>query len=255
MFIAVLVSAGMLFSQTPVDVDAGVDEFFKEFTAKRKVVRVLRADFVQKTIAPDETLFTDGRLLYVQPRRVLFETEEPERILLADGVRVFEHEPPLKQCVAYSMEDNPQLEIFFLAFESDASKIRTRYAVRLEPGEDGAHVLYLAPKPEDEDEAVFREVRLELDAENMLPRAIQVRMEEGSELRIDVKSAAVNGPLKPEETQLNLPEGTTFIDENDQVERIRAEGKRIPKALTPLEEPAPAMEVKPLNAPAEDAQP
>ena len=41
------------------------DAFFKEFAEKRDGIEVLEADFMQKSIVPEEILTTEGSLIYM----------------------------------------------------------------------------------------------------------------------------------------------------------------------------------------------
>ncbi len=235
------------------------DAFFADFAEKRDGIRVLEARFSQQTVVPDEVITTQGTLLYAKPRRIVFRTEEPERVMLIDGGRGYEYEPEIQQCLVYDLEDNAQSDIFFMAFDSDTTRLRGEYDVSLFSIEDerGSQGILVRPKAGSSAEEAFVEVALYLRDSDLMPYSIRIVNDEESQLIFVVTGIQVNGAPTAEDTQILLAEGTKVVI-NDQVsETVSAEGKRIPEALI-LERPeAPsgpeAVEIKELVEPEESA--
>ena len=73
------------------------ETFLERFTEKRTGIETLAAQFEQETILPDEVLFTEGEILFVAPRRILYRTADPQRVTLIDDDRVYEYEPEIRQ--------------------------------------------------------------------------------------------------------------------------------------------------------------
>jgi outer membrane lipoprotein-sorting protein len=210
------------------------DDFFDDFRAKRDGIRMLQADFVQKTVLPGEVLLSEGSLLYAQPRRIVFHTDEPDRYTLVDGRRGYEYEAEIKQLVIYDMEDNPEADIFFLGFENDTEALRNGFDVSLfdTPGESrGAHGLLVKPKEPESPDAYFVQVSLYLRDKDYLPYRIHIVNDRESEVILEVKNFVVNGAPPPEATQLLLPEGTKIIENDTVVETVGEGGKRVPDPL------------------------
>ncbi len=259
-FLAVAMLAGMA---GVAQEDNSFEAFFAEFAAKREGVEVLEANFEQKTVLPDEILTTEGSLLYAKPRRIVFRTEDPEQTILIDGRRVWEHEPDIKQMVSYDLADDPRMDVFFVAFDSDTERLRRVYDVGLLTTQDdprGSRGIVVKPKLEDGEDALFREVNVYLRHGDLLPYRIRIVNDEESEVFIDVQELTVNGAPPPERTQIRLPEGTTIIENDEVVETVGPEGKGVPEALQFMPEPSGGaaedredtqVEVKTLEAPGE----
>ncbi len=223
-----------------------IDAFWTEFTAKRAGIRTLAAQFSQDEIVPEDTWQTNGSLVYVNPRRILFRYEAPDPSYLIDGSRCYIHESDLKQLRVLELEDNPQTEALFLGFDDDTKRLKEAYHIELpdvakEP--EGARCLVLRPRATGE-EAPFEKVTLFLRAEDYLPYRIHIQNEAESQVIIRVSDFIVNGPMPPEQSRLELPEGTDIIENDQKIETVGAGGKRVPEAaaLLVLQQPASAEE-------------
>lgn len=205
------------------------DRFFREFAEKRQGVETLQAKFVQVSVLPDERLSTNGSLLYSKPRRILYRTDDPERATLVDGRYGYEYEPAIKQLVMYDLEEFPQVDAFFLGFDEDIESLRESYQVDVfdvkSDGESGKHGIKLKPKPEDVDDAFFREVAIHLRDKDFLPYRIVIDNEEDSQtvIEIDQSSYVINGQVSAKQTQIFVAQGTDVVL-NDEVIRTVGEG-------------------------------
>jgi outer membrane lipoprotein-sorting protein len=231
----------------PIDFDA----FFEEFSAKRDSIGVLQAEFEQRAYLPDEVLTSDGTLLYVKPRRILFRLEDPERITLIDGRTGYEYEPEVRQVLSYSLEDRPEADVFFLGFAGDLNTLREAYDVNVFETPDetqGTRGVQIRPKPGSEEEAYFQEVDLYLRDADFLPYRIHIINDAESHTVLDFLSYTLNGDVTPEQTQIALEEGTKVVENDQVVEKVAEGGKRIPEAASiPAVGEAVTIELKPAD--------
>ena len=222
-----------------------VDEFFAEFAKKREHIQTLQAEFVQDNVSQDETMRSGGRIAFAKPKQLLFEYRDPAIVYAIDGNRVFEYEADLKQVQIYDIEDSAQADAFFIAFDNDASRLREAYDVTLEdgrPGDCGQRVLTLLPKKSEdenaESNALFREIRLYLRAEDLLPCRIRALNEEGTEVIITISAYAINDATATIGTQFTVPEGTMIVENEDKFDTVGPGGKLLPEK--PAAPPTPA---------------
>lgn len=235
----------ILFVGAAADQDTAFDAFFAEFASKREGIRTLEAEFAQESVIPEETIESEGSVVYVKPRRIVFKYAEPDPTYLIDGSRAYEYAPDLKQLQVYDLEDNPQTEVFFLGFDDDTRRLREAYQVEVfEPaGEpEGARGIRLRPETAEGEEACFEQVTLFLRAEDYLPYRIHIVNDPESQVTIRVTGFVVNGALDPERTQIHLPEGTTIIEHDELVETVGPGGLGVPK-------PTPVSDAKGADAP------
>ena len=227
--------ASVLLVLSAISADPGdVDTFLKEFTAKREGVVALDAEFSQRNVLPDEKIETEGTLLFVHPRRILFHTNDPDRTTLVDDRRGYEYDAEIKQLQIFDIEDNPQADIFFLGFSSNTDNLRKAYDLSLFTTSDdprGARGLTIRPKQDSKEQAYFLEVQIYLRDEDYLPYRIHIMNDKESEVFIDVKSINKEVRPSPQMTQIFLPEHTKVVDNDRVVETVGPGGKRIPDAL------------------------
>lgn len=244
-----------------------LDTFFDELARKRDGIVVLQADFVQKTMLPDEIVSTPGSLVYAEPRRIVLRTEDPERVTLLDGRTGYEYEPPIKQVTVFDLEDSPQTDVFFLAFEDDVARLREKYTLHLfDAGDDrGARGIAVTPKPGAASRAWFERVDLYLRDDDMLPWRMHIEHAEEPDVIVDIQRYRVNEAPDPRRTQIHLAPGTTII-KNDAVAGVTEEDRYIPEPIlfgdasedAPTGEddaPAPGVQAVPLPAPAGGDEP
>lgn len=227
--------------------DKSVDAFFSEFVSKREHIQTITAEFVQENINPDETMRSAGRIVYVKPKQLLFEYRDPAILYAVDGLRVYQYEPDLEQVQVYEIEDSPQADAFFIAFDSDTRRLREVYDVATEeakPGDCGARVLKLTPKTSpnsDEDgEHPYAAIYLYLNAETLLPCRIRAVDDAGAEVLINIQNYVVNDSASTPSISFRVPEGTKIV-ENDGERVITAGpgGLTLPQQLGSTPAPAP----------------
>lgn len=254
--IASLIFAASALVAAPPELDA----FFEEFTRKRADIKVLQAEFTEKSITPDETFISEGDLLFAQPRRIVRRTHYPyDSAVVIDGVQSVEYEPEVKQAVRSDLSQVREADILFFGFDADTTRLRENYDVSVFEVKDnplGRFGLVIKPKA-GEAEPPFDTVTLYLTDDTLLPYRLHVVFDAESELQVDMGDYILNGPVAAESTQIRLQEGTKLIENDRVVETVGPEGKLVPEAPAPaLSEtppsaiPAPELvEVKPLEEP------
>ena len=230
------------------------DRFFEEFVEKRGQIATLQAEFTQQTIMPDEIIETKGRLLYIQPRRLIFLTEDPKQSILLDAKTGYLYEEDAEQVTIFDLVDAAEMELFFLPFENNPEQLRERYSLTLFEITDeaqGKRGLMLEPlaKPDAEEDAekTFERIRLYLRDKDFLPFRIEVVNPDETRVVIDVPDYQVNQPLLPEATQLKLLPGTDIFEGDVFLEQAGDEGILLPEPIivklpekgNPVEESAP----------------
>lgn len=260
MLSALLIAAAAMAVEPPE-----FDKFFEDFSRKRAAIRLLQAEYTEKSITPDETFLSEGALLFAQPRRIVRTTHYPyDSTVVIDNQTSIEYEPEVKQAVISNLAEVREADILFFAFDSDTRRLRENYDVKLFAIADnplGRNGIEIRPKGSD-GEKPFDSVTLYLNDETMLPYRMQVIFDEESELQVDIGEYTINGAVPPERTQIFLPEGTKLIEQDKVVETIGTGGKRLPGPSpiasataatpgppadeTPAAEPA-LVEVKPLD--------
>lgn len=241
---ALILSCAFLLSAPENDVDA----FFREFAAKRDGIAALQAAFTQKTILPDETLEAKGTILFVKPRRIVFRTDDPERVTLVDNDQGYEYDPEIRQLQVFDIEANPRADIFFLGFTNDINRLREAYDLTLfdvEGEPKGKHGIRIRPKADSGDEAYFVEVNLYLRDKDFLPHRIHIQNDEEAQVVIEVAEPDTAVRPEPKQTQIFVEEKTKIV-ENDRVrEVVGSGGQWLPDAILlppepPTASPAPA---------------
>ena len=217
--------------------DNAFDAFFKDFSAKRDAIRTLEARFKQENKTPEETRVTEGSVVYVKPRRIVFRYEKPEvgATYVIDGYRAYEYIPEIQQVEIHDIGDNPQAEIFFLGFENNADALREAYNLELfdpqgtaEAAPGATKGLAIRPKPQEDQPVPFKEVRLYLREKDYLPVRIHVINDEESQTLIDIAGFKINEPLDPARAQVEVPAGAKIIENDRLVETVEGGGRRIP---------------------------
>ncbi|MDZ4860002.1 MAG: outer membrane lipoprotein carrier protein LolA [Candidatus Hydrogenedentes bacterium] len=219
-----------------------LDDFFKEFVAKREKIASIQANFVQENISPDETLRSTGRIAYAKPKQLLFEYYDPKIIYAINGLRAYQYEADLEQVQVYDVGDSAQADAFFIAFDNDPGRLREAYDVTLlepEPDACGAHALKLVPKEiaaatDDESPAQpFREIRLYLRAEDFLPCEIRAFNHDDAEVRVSIRDYKPNDADAASAVRFHVPEGTSIIINEAKAELAGPGGKTLPETSTP----------------------
>jgi outer membrane lipoprotein-sorting protein len=236
-------------SDAPSAPDASLDAFFTEFAKKRDEIYCLEARFTQQNISPEETVDSNGAIVYVKPRHIVLRYEKPQAgvTYLMHGRSAYEYQPDIKQLDIYRLEDNPQTAIFFLGFDDNPQALREGYNVSLFETNDkpvGSKGINLRPKKAEDSH--FTEVKLFLRDVDYLPYKIEILNEDNSKVETVISDFVINGKLDSTKTQIKLPEGVKIIDDDQVVETVGAGGKMVPEenvvVVAPLAEPKPVQE-------------
>lgn len=214
-----------------LDEDKELNDFFKKYTEAREKIDVLVAEFTQKSIYPDETYISTGKLIFVKPRRLVFYTEDPQKYTLIENKKIYEYEPDIKQITIYDLEEQIDTELFFLAFAQDLNELRKKYHVipiQLSD-ERGKNGVSIKPFKENEEDAQFEEIVLYLRDENFLPYRLRIVNKDDVQTIVDFENMEINGKISLEDTQIYLPPGTNVIENDVQKEIVSGDGKRIPE--------------------------
>ncbi len=211
-----------------------IESFFQTFREKRDDIGALRAAFTQKTFLPDEVLTTQGTLYYSRPRRIMFATDNPERIILVDGRRGYEYDAEIRQLTIFDIEDNPRADIFFLGFDDDTETLQQAYQVQLMITHDarGRHGIKIEPRHDTDEEVYFMEVNLSLRDEDFLPYRIHIVNDAESQLFIDIDEIVTQTAADLDSARIFVPPGVKVIENDAVVDTIEGEGRYFPAENT-----------------------
>jgi outer membrane lipoprotein-sorting protein len=208
-----------------------MDDFLAQFNKKREAIHSLRADFRQDNITADESETVNGSLFYANPRRIVFRYTKPALSYVFDDIRVYEYDAEAKQVQSHDLSDDPQTEALFVGFGESPKSLQEAYNLELfrpDASECGNIGLILRPKGSP-DEAPFKEIRLYLREEDYLPCRVQIKNDEESTVLIDIPSYTVNAEFKPQDTQIQVPEGTEIFQNDRYVETAGPGGSWLPE--------------------------
>jgi outer membrane lipoprotein-sorting protein len=222
----------------------GFEAFFVEFAKKRDGIHALEARFSQENVSPEETIDSQGSIVYVKPRRIIFRYEKPNpgTAYLLDGNKAYEYEEKVKQLQIYDLENNPQTEVFFLGFNDNTEALRKTYDVGVFTCDDkalGSKGITIRPKKDAQEKEHFREVRIHLRDADFLPSRIHIVNDDESEVFITVSDYKINDKLDPAKTQLTIVEGTKVIQNDEFLETVGPGGKQVPASQPVIEQPLP----------------
>ncbi|HOV33559.1 MAG TPA: outer membrane lipoprotein carrier protein LolA [Candidatus Hydrogenedens sp.] len=214
-----------------LDEDKELNDFFKKYTEAREKIDILVAKFIQKSIYPDETYITSGKLIFVKPRRLVFYTEDPQKYTVIENKKIYEYEPDIKQITIYDLDDQIDTELFFLAFAQDLNELRKKYhVVPIQLSDErGKNGVSIKPFKENEEDAQFEEIVLYLRDDNFLPYRLRIVNKDDAQTIVDFEKMEINGKISLEDTQIYLPSGTNVIENDVQKEIVSGDGKRIPE--------------------------
>ncbi|MBI2432005.1 MAG: outer membrane lipoprotein carrier protein LolA [Candidatus Hydrogenedentes bacterium] len=232
-----------------------LEAFFNEFTQKRAGVASLRAEYTQTDVLPEDTNKTRGKLLYIKPRRIIQQSEDPVSTILMDNRRGYLYEPEIQQLQIFEIEDDPQSDVLFLGFDEDIRKLEEAYDVKLLTTENTSRGLVITPKFDPHRDPLFEELNILFEEKNLLPKRIEVINDDGSKTIYEVTNYQINGAVDAAETQIALPEGTKVLENNEVRETAGPGGLLLPDPLLPgsaqsssdKEKTTPEIEVRPLE--------
>ncbi len=226
--------------------DSSLDSFLAEFSERRAAVKNVQASFVQDETSPDDSVRSEGTLVFVRPRRIVFRYTDPEIAYLVDALRVYEYDTEFEQVQSFDLANDPQAEALFLGFGGDPIRLQEAYDLSLTPALPdacGSTVLTLRPKLPSGDEiaqedlnvdggagSLFEEARLTLAGDDLLPCRIEIINDANSRIVINIVEYSVNKPIEPGADRLVLPEGTRIIENEELTETVGSDGTVLPRA-------------------------
>jgi len=214
------------------------ETFFQEFAEKRADIQVLEAQVEERTFEFGDVTLRRGRVVFGQPKRIIFRYDGDEPSMMVDGRRVYEYDPLEKQLQILDIEDSPESSIFFLGFDSDPGALRDAYDVRLFTSENerGRMGIVIRPFKENADEAPFQEVSIYLQDGDYLPYRIMIELDDDARMVTDFSNYTINQPMAPSDTQLRIPAETRVIENGEvSIHAVPPGGMLVPPA--PLEVP------------------
>lgn len=232
------------------------DAFFKVFAEKRAGIQVLEADVEERTFEFGEVTLRKGKVLYGQPRRIIFRFENDEPTLMVDDRRVYEYDPLEEQLQIYDIDDSPESSIFFLGFDGDAAAMREAYDVRLftVQNDQGDQGIIIRPFKENMDNAPFQEVSIYLREADFLPYRVHITLDDNARMVTEFSNYTTNQREAQTRTQMKIPAETRIIENGEvSLRSVPAGGLLVPEApLTVKAEQTPTEATKP-EPPAEPA--
>jgi outer membrane lipoprotein-sorting protein len=207
-------------------------EQFQSVLERRDSIETLTARFHQETIAPEELIESDGSLVYINPKRILFRYDDPPLTYMIDAKRSYEYDEEMEQLLVYDLDGGPEAEAFFLGFENNTSKVMEAYAITIEPATDSTkHVftVVLTPKEQDEENLIFERVYLNIDRDHFMPSQITIINDEENKVVFHIDEFEINTSLDPKLPRLSVPEGTDIIINDESVGQAGPEGQSYPE--------------------------
>lgn len=207
-------------------------DFFSAFAERRNAIELLEATFVQTTVTPDEITISDGQIVYIRPKRLIFSYDDPPLVYMIDKLRAYEYDPELEQVQIFDLEDRPESEAFYLGFENNVERLQEAYNLRLVAPRDAslyAIALEFAPKEDNEEEGYFEKVTLQLRKGDFLPAEILITNDKESHVEFKVSNFRLNGEPDAAKTHLFLPEGTVIVDNDLYAGTVGPEGLQLPR--------------------------
>lgn len=212
-----MTSAMLLCLSALVTAPDDFETFFKAFAEKRSNIQVLEAQIEERTFEFGDESLRIGRVLFGQPRRIIFRYDGDEPTVMVDDRRVYEFDPFEKQVQIYDIDESPASSIFFLGFDSDPGALRQAYDVRLftSQNEKGTQGISIRPFKEDADDAPFQEVSIYLQDGDYLPYRIMITLDDDARMVTDFSNYKTNQPMEPSATQLRIPAETRVIENGE----------------------------------------
>jgi outer membrane lipoprotein-sorting protein len=214
-------------------------EDFQSFLDQRDAVKTLTARFHQETIAPDELIESEGSLVYINPKRILFRYDKPLITYMIDAERNYEYDEENEQLVVYDLDGGPEAEAFFLGFENNRAKVLEAYSISSEASDNPKEFLptvVLTPKTDDPEELFFERVYMKIKLNNSMPSQIIIINDEENKVIFYLDEYEINTPLQDDRKQLHIAEGTEIIINDEYVGQADVGGKTYPEPKPDLAE-------------------
>ncbi len=174
-------------------------------------VQVLEARFRQQVIDSRQQVLEDasGSVVMQRPGRFRWNYEKPfERVIVADGERVWLYEADLQQVtirrLTAGIGDTPA------ALLTGKESVLERFTVEKSWMEEGLALVRLVPRAADAD---FAGVTLGFDGAELRRLLLDDRL--GQQTRIDLTEVRTNPGVSPEVFRFQIPAGADVIDDSE----------------------------------------
>lgn len=209
-----------------------IDAFLQDFAKQRDAIETFQCRFTQITLSPDDAIESEGTLVFVRPRRILFLYDEPRLAYMIDQLTMYEYDADLEQVRIETLEDKPEADALFLGFEKDVGRLREAYDIVMATKEEShatGNVLKLTPKKREGEEPLFETVLLYLRDNDYLPYRLYIRNSAENDVTYELSDFVVNDKDARPPSTITVPEGTDVIRGDEKVETIGAGGKTFPE--------------------------
>lgn len=187
-----------------------LDQVLARIEARAAEVRDFRARFRQEksVYLLDKPIVSSGRVLYLRPGRLRWETDAPERSVLAiDEGEMRVYYPKLGQVEVYALPGKEAMGAILPLFGQAAADLRRMYEVSLGRATDEEIALALFPRSERVKRVVSR-IEVVLDAKTLLPRRLTYADPNGDEAVTTFEAVEPNVGLAEKDMALEIPPGT-----------------------------------------------
>lgn len=204
-YLAILCLAGPVLAQSSDDDPAGV-ETLRNALAE---LDTLRADFEQTVLNSEFTVdeVSSGTFAIKRPGRFRWDYEEPEeRLLVADGERMWIYEPEFEQATVQAMDATLATSpAMLLTGEAD---LEESFRIEDEGVQGALHWVRLTPRVQDSE---FEQVRIGIGERTV--ELMELRDNLGGVTRIEFDNIEFNPALPDSLFQFEPPPGTDVIEQ------------------------------------------
>lgn len=209
-----LPAVALLLAELAGAAEPGVKDVVRTVERHYNQTQTLEADFVQRYTLGPTTLVESGRVYFQKPGRMRWDYAAPdEKLFLTDGEFAYLYVPQERQVRRQSLKEAPEWQAAFALLLGRVNLGRLfdhLELVRVHSLEGPARwqlrgLAKSAKQP-------FREVWLDLNDRYQVLR-IEIRQRDGSLMEFHFRRWQENRPLAPDLFHLQVPPGTTWIDE------------------------------------------
>ncbi|MFP6597277.1 MAG: outer membrane lipoprotein carrier protein LolA [Candidatus Hydrogenedentota bacterium] len=220
-----------------------VQEVFRLFSEERDEIQSMQARFTQMTMTPDEDIASEGSIVYVNPKRIIFRYDESDSAgpitYMIDQSNAYEFDEELEQILVYDIEGRPEADAFFLGLDSDSKQVQEAYDMKLLPAENferDAFALELVPIIKDDIEPIFQKVTLQLRKGDFLPTEIYIINDEDSNVLFKLSGFVLNEDLACDRSNVFVPENTDVVIDDIALDPVGKGGRFFPSTSSEEDE-------------------
>lgn len=202
------------------------------FTKNRAEIETLQAMFTQVNDTPDETYVSTGKIVYVQPRRMIMRYDDPPVAYIFTEEAAYEYDAELAQLRIYDMSQMPEMEALFMGLDNEPARLNEAYEVETLPpsaATKDSPSIRLHPRVEEGETPLFQHATLLLRKEDYLPHEVRISHGEDGANVIRLGTFTIDEPLEKSERTLFVPEGTTIIRNDTFAGKVGPGGRTFPE--------------------------